>query len=173
MKQHPVQNTAVGDVTSLYCSSPFVALHQNGLQSAKTCCCMNCINIQNIRLKVKIVCNIETPFCLQGRCSDKFYFITSCWDLSQTDVGCVELVLSSSSVAANNWIFQIFVEEKSYWMKLLPLHLSIKLDCSVHIINLDITGDISTVFQSQFISCQQMWLKTLRIKCRYWCRNCW
>ena len=31
----------------------------------------------------------------------------------------------------------------------------------MYIINLDITGDISTVFQSQFISCQQMWLKTL------------
>jgi len=30
MKQHPVQNTAVGDVTSLYFSSSW-ALHQNGL----------------------------------------------------------------------------------------------------------------------------------------------
>jgi len=44
-------------------------------------------------------------------------------------------------------------------MKLLPLHLSIKVVCSMYIINLDITADISTVFQSQFISCQQMWLK--------------
>jgi len=124
-------------------------------------------------LKWKLFVIFKPPFCLQGMRSDKFYFIIPCWDLSQTDVGNVELVLSSSSVAANNWIFQIFVEEKSYWMKLLPLHLSIKLDCSVHIINLNITGDISTVFQSQFISCQQMWLKTLRIKCWYWCRNCW
>jgi len=39
MKQHTVQNTAVGDVTSLYCSYP-CALHQYGLQSAKTCCCV-------------------------------------------------------------------------------------------------------------------------------------
>jgi hypothetical protein len=48
-------------------------------------------------------------------------------------------------------------------MKLLPLHLSIKLDCSMYFINLDITAHISNVFQSQFISCQQMWLKNLRI----------
>ena len=36
-------------------------------------------------------------------------------------------------------------------MKLFPLHLSINLDCSTHIINLEFTADISTVFQSQFI----------------------
>jgi len=39
-------------------------------------------------------------------------------------------------------------------MKLLPLHLNLKMDCSKYIINLDITVDISTVFQSEFISCQ-------------------
>jgi len=50
-------------------------------------------------------------------------------------------------------------------MKLFPLHLSIKLDCSAHIINMEFTADMSTVLQSQFISCQQMWLKTLKIKC--------
>jgi len=50
-------------------------------------------------------------------------------------------------------------------MKLLPLHLIIKFDCSIYFINLDITADISTIFQSQFISCRQMWLKTLGIKC--------
>jgi len=59
MKQHLVQNTAVGDVTTLYCSSS-CALHQYGLLSAKTCCCINCINIRNSCVKVKIVCNIET-----------------------------------------------------------------------------------------------------------------
>ena len=127
MKQHLVQNTAVGDVTSLYCSSP-CALCQYGLRSAKTCRCINCINKWNSWVKLKIVCNIETPkivylcgcyqelkppFCLQGMRSDKSYFITFCWDLSQTDVGKVKLVLSSSSVAADSWIFQIFVEERT------------------------------------------------------------
>jgi hypothetical protein len=47
-------------------------------------------------------------------------------------------------------------------MKLLPLHLSIKQDCGMYLINLNITADISTVFQSQFISLQQMQPKTVK-----------
>jgi hypothetical protein len=45
---------------------------------------------------------METPFCRQGMRSDKFYFMSFCSDLSQTDVTKVQLVLSGSSVAANS-----------------------------------------------------------------------
>jgi hypothetical protein len=62
----------------------------------------------------------KPPFCRQGMRSDEFYFMTFCWDLSQTDLTKVQLALSSSSVAANSWMFQISVAERTAeWSYLL------------------------------------------------------
>ena len=157
MKQHPVQNTAVGDVTSLYFSSP-CALHQYGLQSAKTCRCINCINIWNSWVKLKIVCNIETPLLSSGHARWQILFYNILFRsltnrCGQSTVSIIQQLSCCRQLNISN-----ICGRKNYWIKLLPLHLSIKLDCSMYFINLDITADISTVFQSQFVSCQPMWL---------------
>jgi hypothetical protein len=56
---------------------------------------VNCINIWNSGVKLKIVCDIETPFFRQGMRSDKFYFMSFCLDLSQTDLTKVQSVLGN------------------------------------------------------------------------------
>jgi hypothetical protein len=149
-------------VISLYCSSP-CTLQQYGLQSAKTCRCINCIDMWNSRVKLKFVCNIETRHFSSRHAQRQILF----YDIlmrsltnrcGQSRVSTIQLFSCCKQLNISN-IFG----RKNYWMMLLLLHLSIKLDCSTYIINLDITGDISTVFQSQFISCQQMWLNVLTI----------
>jgi hypothetical protein len=56
------------------------------ITSTKACHCTNCINIWNTLLNWKLF-YIKTPLCLQCMGSDKFYFMTFCWDLSQDDMG--------------------------------------------------------------------------------------